>query len=135
MFEIRSHILLYALYFSLVVQFSRIISPPPFRGDLVIIPQPFSFVNTFFKSFFNFFQGFSNSLRSLYSAPRSRGMLVYSTTIPLICQALFLIFFVFFSFLSLCPVLYDNLYDIVGKKSTNYTKIPFHLPNSRFNLW
>ena len=44
---------LYALYFSLVVQFSKISAAS--ARDLVIISLPASLVNTFLKSFFNFF--------------------------------------------------------------------------------
>ena len=54
---------LFALYFSLVVQFSRIIRPRS-RGDSAIIPHPFPFVNTFFKTFLlfsRFFRGFRGS--------------------------------------------------------------------------
>ena len=49
---------LYALYFSLVVQFSRIMCRR-LRDSLIIIPQPPCLVNTFLKSFLLFFKVFS----------------------------------------------------------------------------
>ena len=59
-FEIRFAHTLYALYFSLVVQFSKISSPlgsASLSRDLVIIPLSFRFVNTFFKTFLKSFSG------------------------------------------------------------------------------
>ena len=69
--EIRIRTYFYALYFSLVVQFSRIISPlgsAPLARDLVIIPLSERFVNTFLKTFSKFFQGLS-CLSSRYLSP------------------------------------------------------------------
>ena len=43
------------LYTSFVVQFSRTVSPPLFRGDFVILPHRVPFVKTFSKTFFAFF--------------------------------------------------------------------------------
>ncbi len=61
---------LYALYFSLVVQFSKISAAS--ARDLVIISLPALLVNTFLKSFFNFFQKVFSSLGlSVISLPAS----------------------------------------------------------------
>ena len=45
---------LYALYFSLVVQFSMTV-PPALADSLTIIPHSWGLVNTFLKSFLRFF--------------------------------------------------------------------------------
>ena len=82
----------YALYFSLVVQFSRIIVSPLSRGDLVIIPLSFPLVNTFLKSFFTFFKVFS-SLPFLDSSAES---LVILSPFPLFVKR-FLEFFLILS--------------------------------------
>ena len=71
-----------ALYFSLVVQFSRIICHR-FCGDLSIIPLSFRFVNTFCKSFFNFFQSF---FKVVCGGRPSCGRLAYYNTLHKICQ-------------------------------------------------
>ena len=49
--------LLFALYLSLVVQFSMTVCRL-FRDSFVIIPHLLPFVNTFFKTFLSFFRGF-----------------------------------------------------------------------------
>ena len=83
---------LFALYFSLVVQFSRIICRRS-CVDLSIIPLSFSLVNTFSKSFSTFFKVFSSSRKQLGRSPC--GQLVYYTLFSIKCQHLFSFFFTF----------------------------------------
>ena len=67
---------LFALYFSLVVQFSRIICRRS-CVDLSIIPLSFSLVNTFSESFFNFFQGFFKLLKAARPRPLRTACILY----------------------------------------------------------
>ena len=82
----------------------------------------------FLKVFSTFFKFLLTRSESLQYCHRSRGQLTYSITFIPVCQEFFYLFSSFFIFLSLCIVLYDNLYDIVVKKSTKHTKNPFVLP-------
>ena len=92
-FEIRSHILICFVLLSCCSIFKDH-SVSALRGDLVIIPHPFRLVNPFFKSFFNFFQGFFTiPLWSL--ALRSCGQLAYYIITGFICQDIFCIFLSF----------------------------------------
>ena len=90
----RFHCTYYALYFSLVVQFSMI-SCLRSRGDLLIIPPSFAFVKTFSKTFLKVFSRLnSRSLRQpLPSTSRTACILYYSL---LFLSSTFYIFFAIF---------------------------------------
>ena len=65
--------LLFALYLSLVVQFSMTVRCL-FRDSFVIIPHLLYFVNTFFKTFFKFFSRFFKArLRSIFFCVKKIG--------------------------------------------------------------
>ena len=85
--------LLFALYLSLVVQFSMTVRRL-FRDSFVIIPHLLPFVNTFFKTFLSFFRGFFKALLVKYFLVPSRRP-QYSTTFAPFCQYLFAKFFGF----------------------------------------
>ena len=83
----------YALYFSLVVQFSMTVRCL-FFGSLSIIPHRSSLVNTFFQSFFEFF----STRFSLRLSLASLRQLEYYITLLFECQVFFEIFSLFFAF-------------------------------------
>ena len=71
----------------------------PSRNNSFIISHPSVFVNTFFESFFSFFQ---NSLSASLFCTVSRRQLYYITTSPPLCQHFFLYFFSFVQISDIC---------------------------------
>ena len=120
-FEIRfAHTFFSALYFSLVVQFSKIIFASrlatAFCGDLVIIPLSLRFVKYFFKTFFKFFSSRSlNRSLSVISA-RSLADSLYIILHPsAFVKHFFQLFLLFSLFWWLHQFFHDISYDIWAK--------------------
>ena len=95
----NTHTIFLALYFSLVVQFSMTVCRY-LRSDFDIIPQSFPLVNTFFKSFFTFFDIFSRLLDVM--APEWATFDIIARYFALV-KYNFCVFYPFYTFLAFCP--------------------------------
>ena len=92
-----------------------------FAATLLLYHNLFRLSIPFLKVFSTFFKVFSNLLRSLYSAPRSRGQPAYYITSIYTCQGVFDIIFIFWIDVQFeCDIPRDNI-DIFNKTTSLYS--------------